>query len=371
MSEARSRSRPVNPVATEEAPKKASTLQTLMGKVSKTYGPHVMKMASSKPPFRHIQTNILTMDMALLGGPPEGLITCLVGWQSSGKSTTAMRMIASAQRKYPDRTAVLIDTEGTYDPSWGRVHGIDNDKLVLVQPPSGEVALDIAEAVIRDEETSILVLDSLAQLVPVKEIEGAMEDQQVGLQARMINKFLRKAVSALLDIARREHKPAVVMVQQWRTKMTLRGDPRTMPGGMGQLFAYAQWIDIKNSENTDGKDDAGNQVVDYNEHSFTVKKNKVGNSIRNGEFLMVRNPDHPYGQGFIDDANTAVTFGRRFGLVNGGGSSWRINDVDERFSSLKETSEYFYSDLAFFDHFKGLLITEQRRKMGLLPDGWR
>jgi recombination protein RecA len=360
----------VKPVATETAsPPISEGLAKTIAKVGKAYGPAIIRPASEKALFKHIPTNILTLDMALLGGIPEGLITCLVGWQSSGKSTTAMRCIGQAQKKYPDKVCVLIDTEGTYDPSWGAVHGINNERLLLVQPPTGEVALDIAMAVISDPGTSLLVLDSLAQLTPTKETAGAMEDQHMALQARLINRFLRQAVNALLQLPD-GNKPSIICVQQWRTKMTMHGDPRTMPGGVGQLFAIATWIDIKNKENTDGKDDAGNNVVDYNEHSFTIKKNKVGNSLRNGEFLMVRNPDHPYGAGFIDDASTAVTYGRRFNLVTGGGSSWRIDGIDEKFSSLKDTAEYFYSDLEFFDQFKLRLVTEQRRKMGLITEGW-
>jgi recombination protein RecA len=291
------------------------------------------------------------------------------GWESSGKTTVSMRVVANAQRKYPDQSVVFVDAEGTFDPAWAARHEVDVDNMILVQPQSGEQALDIADAVLRAAETSLVVIDSLPALMPTKELEKSMEDDTVALQARLIGKFLRKATQALLDERKRDHHPALVVINQFRSKIAMMGDTRTLPGGNALKFAVATRFEIKNKEKM-GRDGLDIETVDYNEHSFVVTKNKVGTGIRSGEFIMVRNPDNPLGAGFIDDAKTVVTYAKKFGILSGGGSSWRMDDLDEKFGKLQEIADYFYSDLDYFEHTKRRLISMQRQHAGLKPDGW-
>ncbi len=345
-------------------------LGSVMTQYQERYGANVMSMAGHARHFTHLPTGIFTLDMALLGGIPEGLTTLVYGHESSGKTTLCQRVIAQAQRKYPDKRPVLIDVEGTYDPVWGGVHGIDNDNMVLAQPQSGEQALDIADSVLRAEETSVVVVDSLAALVPVKELEDSLADAHVGLAGKLIAAFTRKVQHALIDERSRGHTPTLILVNQWRTKIgVFRGDPRVLPGGRAQHFLASVKLEIMNKEHL-GKDDREFEVVDHNDHSFKIAKNKTGNSMRSGEFMMVRNPDHPLGAGFIDDARVVATWAKKMGVITGGGSSWRIDGVEERFRTLDSIAEHFYSDLEWYHTFQRRLVSMHREAMGLRPDGW-
>ncbi|QSY98688.1 hypothetical protein J2J97_31960 (plasmid) [Rhizobium bangladeshense] len=362
----------------ETVPKKdRSEIGSVIAQFGKTYGNHVIRRATQKARFLHIPTDIFTLDMGLHGGIPQSLISMVYGWESSGKTTTAMRIIAQTQRKYPNMVAVLIDTEGTYDAEWGAKHGIDNERLVLVQPESGEQAVDLARAVIKAKETSIVVLDSLPALMPINEMEKAAEDAVVALQARLIGRFVRAASQALIDERVRGHFPAVLLINQFREKIgVMHGDTRTLPGGNAiKFFVSVRW-EVKNKE-VMGKDRFDSEVVDHNEHSWRITKNKLGNGLRNGEFTMIRNPDHPFGAGFIDDAKHVLTYMRKFELLTGGGSAWYMDGVMDnsgtkplRFGKLQETLDYLYSDLDYYEAAKTRLINQQRLNNGLSAEGW-
>lgn len=368
MVEARTRAQ-VQPAAPVKS--SSSGLGKLAKQVQKNYGGHVMHIADQKSFFKHVPTGIFTLDMGLLGGIPEGLSTMLYGWESSGKSTIAAKIAGNMQRKYPDQNVMYMDIEGTFDTLWAEKHGVDIGALYLSQPETGEMALDIAEAAVKTRDCSLLIVDSIAMLIPFKEAESSMEDQLPGLQARMIGKFLRKLTLAFLREREHGHWPTVILINQWRMKIGVSfGDPRVLPGGLALKFAHSIGIDIKNKEIM-GKDAYGNETVEKNTHSFLIKKNKIGTSLRTGEFDMIRNPSHPYGEGFIDDADTVVTFGRRMGLIEGeGGSAKRVQGLDESFRTFEEIKNYFYSDLDFFDEFKAQLIGMQRAQVRLDPTGW-
>jgi recombination protein RecA len=359
----------VQPVSPPESREVGGELGKVMAAVTKHHGPAVMRRATSLVTFKHIPTGIFTLDMGLLGGVPQGLVTMPYGWESSGKTTVAMRVVANAQRKYPDQSVVFIDAEGTFDPAWARRHEVDPEAMILVQPASGEQALDIADAVLRAQETSLVVIDSLPALMPTKELEKSMEDDTVAMQARLIGKFMRKVTQALLDERKRDHTPALMVINQFRSKIAMMGDTRSLPGGNATKFFVATRFEIKNREKM-GRDALDIETVDYNEHSFVITKNKIGTGIRTGEFTMIRNPDHPLGMGFIDDAKTVVTYAKKFGVLSGGGSSWRMDGLDEKFGKLQEIADYFYSDLDYFEHTKRRLISMQRQHVGLAPDGW-
>ncbi len=345
-------------------------LAKVMAETRSTYGAHVMSPADEKPAFKHTPTGVFTLDMALFGGVPEGLVSLIFGYESSGKTTLAQRIVGQSQRKYPGSTAVFVDIEGTYDPVWGAVHGVDNARMLLVQPETGEQALDIVDAVMHASDTSVIVVDSLAALLPFREQDKSIEDELPGIQARLISKFCRKVQSALGNERKRGHYPAIILLNQWRRKIgVIYGDNRVLPGGMSQRFIAAAMIEVLCKE-TFGHDDRDMEVADFNTHSFKLKKCKFGNGLKHGEFKMIRNPSHPLGQGFIDDARTVATYAKKMGVITGGGASWRVDGLDERFSNLQGICDYFYSDLDFFTALQQRLITEQRRACGLVAEGW-
>lgn len=384
MAEARTRTRPKpaakgkpDKAAKADEPKtesKVITLDKVMAQVNKNYGTHVISRASGKPNWTLLPTGIFLLDMALLGGVPEGNGTMIYGWESSGKTTLSMRIAASAQKKYRNtgQKVCWFDFEGTFDPLWASKHGADINELFLIHPESGEQGLDIAEAVIRAQDTSVVVIDSLPAIVPMKEIEGSVEDQQVALQARLLGKFLRKLQQAFLDERKTGHYPTIIFINQWRMKMgVLHGDPRTLPGGNALRFVHSVGIETMNKENTDGKTEDGVDTVDFNEHSFRIRKNKAGTSLRMGEYRMIRNPSHPLGEGFIDDADTVVTYARRMGLATGEGSApKRFDGLDQTFRTWDEAGQYMYQDLEFFENLKARMIGIQREKVGL-PAEWK
>lgn len=336
--------------------------------IAKLHGTNVIRSAELRPKFKHIPTNIFTLDLGLLGGIPEGAISLIYGRNAGGKTTLTMRAIGSAQAKYPDMAAVFIDLEGTYEPQWGERHGVDNSRMVLVQPESGEQALDLARAMVKAGEVSVIAVDSLAALVPMKEQEKSMEDLTVGEQGRLISRFCRVVQSDMLSERKRAHRPAMLWINQFRMKIgTMFGDPRTLPGGEAQHYAASVKIEMKNKEIM-GKDAHGFQTVDHNDHSFVIAKNKIGTALREGEFTMIRNPDNVLGAGFIDEAQSVINWARAYGHITGGGSSWRVDGIEGKFGRLQDIADHLYSDDEFFENFKQRLIREYRVQCGLDGD---
>jgi recombination protein RecA len=330
-----------------------------------------MRRASEKPPWKHIPTGIFTLDMAMHGGIPRSQMTLIFGRESSGKSTLALKVLGNAQEMFPDQEAILIDIEGTYDETWAARHKVDNDKLWLVQPSTGENALDIADEIIRLPNISVVVVDSLAALIPYKEIEASTENDLPGLQARLIGKFVRKIISGLVDQRKEGHIPTIILLNQWRYKIgVFMGDPRVLPGGQAQHYAAFAKIEILNKE-TVGKDVLEQDTVDFNTHTFKIIKNKEGTAIRHGEFKMIRNPANELGQGFIADADTVATWARKFGVITGSGAGgFRIDGVDQKFRVLKDIEAYMYENPLFYESFKMKLISMYRIQNGLREGEW-
>lgn len=367
----RTRTRILQPVAKEPPTGKPEegTLAATMAALGKLHGPNIIRPATQAlSMFQHLRSNIFMLDMALFGGIPESLQSMVYGWESAGKSVVATRFIAAAQKKYPDKRAVLIDQEGTFIPSWGKVHGVDIDSLVLAQPESGEQAVDVVDAVIRSRDTSLVVVDSLPSLMPFKEMEKSAEDNTVALQARLIGILVRKASQAILDERKKGHIVSLFLINQWRSKITLMGDPRSLPGGNALKFFVANRFEVMNKEFM-GVDARGIEVVDHNDHSFKITKNKLGNGIRTGAFTMIRNPDNPLGVGYIDEEETVLAFAKKFGMFSGGGGSYRMDDLGLKMK-VGEWVEYLYENSGYCEALKLRLIREQRRACGMAPTGW-
>lgn len=348
-------------------------LDAIVKDINKTHGDGVIAPASLVPSFRHIPTGIFTIDVALLGGMPEGLVTLIYGWESSGKSTLCYRSLAGAQKKYPRRKAALIDIEGTYDQIWGRLHGINNDDLLYVRPTSGEMALDIADGLIRTKQVSMVVVDSLAALLPMAEVDRSLEDVSVAERARIINRFAGKVYQAFHDERKRGHHPAILLVNQWRYKVgIIHGDNRTLPGGPAPNFLASVKIDVQNMEKIGQNERELNGVL-YNEHGFRIKKNKVGPSIREGQFKMIRDPLHPLGAGFIDDGSTVVTWLKKLGFIERVAPPYEVSHPlceGIKFKSQGAIAEWLYEDPARYEKIKTFLINNYRETMGLSPDYW-
>ena len=302
-------------------------LSTVLGKINKHFGENTVHSGSIivQPP--RIPTGVFILDMALLGGIPTNRISMFVGEKHSGKSTLATMVGASAQQMWPDKSVVLLDIEGTFDPVWARKLGMDPDTLQYSAPPTGEMAVDIAVALIGSKEVSVLIIDSLAALTPMQEVDTSAEDFQVALQARLISKMVRKLNSALLEERRRGHIVTILFVNQFRMQVgKFFGDPRKIPGGKALEYATSVQVIIKNKEQQ-GKDARDIEVITENEHSFQITKNKLCGGPRAGEFRLVRTLDKELNlnEGAINQGRTLVTYAKKLGYYKGGGAKWVLD----------------------------------------------
>ncbi len=361
----------------------SSEVSAVMKQTAKRFGENMMFRASTRPTFRHVPSGCFALDLMMLGGVPNGLATLFTGWQHCGKSTFGDRITASHQVVFPDMLAAKVDIEGTYDPIWGAKHGMDNDRLLLVQPTTGEDAADLIEALIRTREISVVMIDSVAAMVPLKEIEASTEDSVMGKYALLVSRLKRKIEAAILDERKRDHWVTVLVTNQYRMSMAQYGDPRVMPGGKAMPYLAAYHYDFKAKEVVvEGKTShdargADMGLIDHNIHTFTKQKNKLGNGLKETEVTLIRNPYHPLGEGFLDEAKTVLVEAKKRGFIIGSGDGskppYRIDGLDEKFKSLAEMIAFQYSDLDFYEHLKTRIISDYRRVIGMSsnPSEWR
>lgn len=335
-------------------------LEKVIAQMQKTYGVNSVTTSDRiRQPYR-IPTGIFQLDYALLGGIPHNRITMLEGPKHSGKTTLAERCIVGAQKTLPQQKAAFVDVEGTRDATWGAKIGVDNSELIYALPSTGEQAVDQSEALVRTREISLVVIDSIAALVPMKEIEDSVEDAQVALQAKLVSRCVRKLTAALIDERKREHFVTIIVLNQQRSKIggwSPNGDPTMNPGGKALGFSTSVEITCKNKE-TLKKD----HTTDFNEHAFDIKKNKMNGGLRKGDFIM-RRTDHetlPLGEGAIDDAGPMLAFAKQFGWYSGGGKSWKLEFPGEygttEFESADQAIRTLYEDPEFYWALRTALI---------------
>ncbi|EKU94418.1 Recombinase A [Alloiococcus otitis] len=306
---------------------KQKALDQAMKKIEKNFGKgSIMKMGEqADTQVKSVPSGSLGLDVALgIGGYPRGRIVEVYGPESSGKTTVALHAIAAVQAE--GGTAAFIDAEHALDPKYARALGVDIDELLLSQPDTGEQALEIADALVSSGAIDMIVVDSVAALVPRAEIDGEMGDSHVGLQARLMSQALRKLSGSI-----NKTKTIAMFINQIREKVgVMFGNPETTPGGRALKFYSSVRLEVRRSESIkDGKDLTGNRT------KIKVVKNKVAPPFK------VAIVDIMYGKG-ISQVGEIVDMGAEVDIIDKAGA-WYSYD-GERLGQGRENAKEFLEE---------------------------
>jgi len=326
---------------------RARALEATLGQIEKQFGKGSILRLGSKDaivPVAVISTGSISLDAALgVGGFPRGRVTEIYGPESSGKTTIALQVVAEAQKK--GGMAAFIDVEHALDPAYARKLGVDVDNLLVSQPDYGEQALEITGALIASGSIDVLVVDSVAALVPKAELDGEMGDSHMGLQARLMSQALRKLTGVVS-----KSKTCLIFINQIREKIgVMFGNPETTTGGRALKFYASIRVDIRRiAAIKDGDAVVGNRT------KVKVVKNKVASPFREAEFDII------YGEG-ISKEGDLLDLGVAQNLIEKSGSWYSYKG--DRIGQGRENARQFLKDNA--DIRQGI-DTELRLLLGLL-----
>jgi recombination protein RecA len=331
---------------------KLKAIESAMANIEKQFGKgSIMKLGeNSILNLDSIPTGCLDLDIALgIGGVPRGRIVEIYGPESSGKTTVALHILAEAQKR--GGAVAFIDVEHALDPSYARVLGVDTEELIVSQPDTGEQALEIAEALVRSNAIDVIVVDSVAALVPRAEIEGEMGDSHVGLQARLMSQALRKLTGSI-----NKSKCVAIFINQLREKVgVMFGNPETTPGGRALKFYSSVRMDIRRIDSIkQGEDVIGNRT------RIKVIKNKVAPPFKQAEFDIMYN-------GGISKEGTVLDVGVKEEIVQKSGAWFSYNET--RLGQGRENSkQYLKENPALMLEIENLIRTKHKLPLAVVSE---
>src|SRR6187431_673643 len=330
-----------------QAPDREKALELALAQIEKNHGKgSVMRLGDEvRQPISVIPTGSIALDVALgIGGLPRGRVVEVYGPESSGKTTVALHAVAIAQAA--GGIAAFIDAEHALDPEYARAIGVDTDALLVSQPDTGEQALEIADMLIRSGALDIIVIDSVAALVPRAEIEGEMGDSHVGLQARLMSQALRKITGALSTTG-----TTAIFINQLREKIgVMFGSPETTTGGKALKFYASVRLDVRRIETLkDGTDAVGNRT------RVKVVKNKVSPPFKQAEFDIL------YGKG-ISREGGLIDMGVELGVVKKSGA-WYTYEGDQLGQGRENARSYLRNNPDLADELEKKI----KERLGIGP----
>ena len=340
------------PVSPSPASDKKKALETALAQIEKNYGKGAIMRLGEDIPINvdAISTGSLSLDLALgVGGVPRGRIIEVYGPESCGKTTLALHVVASAQKLGGE--AAYIDVEHALEPAYARALGVDIENLLISQPDTGEQALDITEALVRSGGVDVVVVDSVAALLPRSELEGEMGESSVGVVARLMSQALRKLAGAISKT-----NTVVIFINQLREKIgVMYGNPETTPGGRALKYFASVRIDMRRVETLkNGSEMLGNRT------RAKVIKNKVAPPFKEAEFDII------YGEG-ISKVGEIIDLGTKLEIIDKAGAWFTVNG--ERIQGREAVKEYLMSNPEVCDEIESQ-IRENAHKL-LTPQAKR
>ena len=322
-------------VAAPELSDRKKALETAIAKIEKDYGKGtIMRLGDDiSVNVEALSTGSLSLDFALgIGGVPKGRIIEIYGPEASGKTTLALHIVASAQKSGGD--AAYIDVEHALEPAYARALGVDIDSLLISQPDTGEQALDITESLVRSGAIDVIVVDSVAALIPRAELEGEVGDTVVGMLARLMSQAMRRLAGAIS-----KNNCTVIFINQLRQKIgVMYGNPETTPGGLALKYYASVRIDVRRIETL-----KANGEMIGNRTRAKVVKNKVAPPFREAEF------DIMYGEG-ISKISAIIDLAVKLELIDKGGAWFTVNG--QRLQGKDAVKEYLTANPEYCDQLE-------------------
>lgn len=339
---------------------KVSELNTVLVQIRKEKGDKVAVVGSSIPQTERVPTGMFEFDLAIGGGFPKGRYSIVYGPEGSGKTNLCYLAVANAQKSggYCNK-AIWIDLEGTFDPKWAKQFGVDVDELIVVKPSYGEECVDLVDALVRADDVAILVLDSLAVVTSTKELEQSAEKFDVGTSAILVKRMCNKLVNALSEESKRDHTPAVILINQTRFKIgVMFGDPETIPGGQTMKFLSSLTIRLYGKNKV--MKEISPDLAAFKETNVVVKKAKVPVFKNTFEYNMCLFPHETLKVGDTDSWNKVVNELKQIGELEKESSGWKL--FGESYTTQVQIQEKYENDHEYMIKVQSTIIDSYKGK---------